>query len=86
MIPTDEKDNNAESNEHRITELKLEKDIVDFINEELVEKVTKLEYAKKILEAKISKESKSTRELLQEKEILNELNNILSGKYLKHSF
>jgi len=78
VIPTDEKDNNAESNEHRITEIKLEKDIVDFINEELVEKVTKLEYAKKILEAKISKESKSTRELLQEKEILNELNNVLS--------
>lgn len=80
MIPTGEKDNNDESNEHRITEIKLEKDIVDFINGELVEKVTKLEYAKKILEAKISIESKSTRELLQEQEILNELNNVLSEK------
>ena len=36
MIPTNEKDNNAESNEHRITELKLEKDIVDQVQHQIL--------------------------------------------------
>ncbi len=79
----DGSNNNSESIGRRLTELELEKDIADTINEELAEKVIKLEEAKKILELKILRDSKSTRELLQEKEILNELNNILSEKESK---